>query len=74
MYGRLCGRGETILDGWVMDEINMVDLKEGEIVEEKLDNDEFDVDKLKLGFEGDPTYLGREMEREGIPPNRGGRT
>jgi hypothetical protein len=53
--------------------INMVEMKEGEIEEDELDNDEFKVDERVLGFEGDITCLVREMSKVGITPIRGGR-
>lgn len=64
--------GETIMDGWAMDKINEVDLEEEKLVEDKPDKDEFNVEKVGLGFKGDMACLVGEIERESVPSNKWG--
>lgn len=49
-------------------ELNGVDIDEGKLIE-----DELDEDGLKVGFDEDPTCLVEDMEIARIPPTKGGR-
>lgn len=57
----------------MVDKRNGVELEEGKLAEDEPNKDELYVDEIIWGFEGDLTCLVKEMERAGIPPNKGGR-